>query len=192
MKQKIKRLTALVCAVAMMAVLCVTLAPVNTAYGATLNEQLAETRAKKQEIQQQLDQIKSDKAKALENNYTLRINKKKLANSSNNSKKESLQMTIDDNIQRIGSSVDSAYKNVIQSQTAYQQAAVSLEVASKNMEAAERKMQIGTLSRLDYLTQQYAYLQAQVAMEDASMALFQAVESYDWNINGLASASAGM
>ena len=134
----------------------------------------------------------ADKAKALENNYTLRINKKKLANSSNNSKKESLQMTIDDNIQRIGSSVDSAYKNVIQSQTAYQQAAVSLEVASKNMEAAERKMQIGTLSRLDYLTQQYAYLQAQVAMEDASMALFQAVESYDWNINGLASASAGM
>ena len=120
----------------------------------------------------------ADKAKALENNYTLRINKKKLANSSNNSKKESLQMTIDDNIQRIGSSVDSAYKNVIQSQTAYQQAAVSLEVASKNMEAAERKMQIGTLSRLDYLTQQYAYLQAQVAMEDASMALFQAVESY--------------
>jgi len=134
----------------------------------------------------------ADKAKALENNYTLRINKKKLANSSNNSKKESLQMIIDDNIQRIGSSVDSAYKNVIQSQTAYQQAAVSLEVASKNMEAAERKMQIGTLSRLDYLTQQYAYLQAQVAMEDASMALFQAVESYDWNINGLASASAGM
>ena len=134
----------------------------------------------------------ADKAKALENNYTLRINKKKLANSSNNSKKESLQMTIDDNIQRIGSSVDSAYKNVIQSQTAYQQAAVSLEVASKNMEAAERKMQIGTLSRLDYLTQQYAYLQAQVAMEDASMALFQAMESYDWNLSGLASASAGM
>ena len=134
----------------------------------------------------------ADKARALENNYTLRINKKKLANSSNNSKKESLQMTIDDNIQRIGSSVDSAYKNVIQSQTAYQQAAVSLEVASKKMEAAERKMQIGTLSRLDYLNQQYAYLQAQVAMEDASMALFQAVESYDWNIDGLASASAGM
>ena len=134
----------------------------------------------------------ADKAKARENHYTLRSHKKKLANSSNNSKKESLQMTIDDNIQRIGSSVDSAYKNVIQSQTAYQQAAVSLEVASKNMEAAERKMQIGTLSRLDYLTQQYAYLQAQVAMEDASMALFQAVESYDWNINGLASASAGM
>lgn len=134
----------------------------------------------------------ADKAKALENNYTLRINKKKLANSSNNSKKESLQMTIDDNIQRIGSSVDSAYKNVIQSQTAYQQASVALEVASKNMEAAERKMQIGTLSRLDYLTQQYAYLQAQVAMEDASMALFQAMESYDWNLSGLASASAGM
>ena len=66
MKQKIKRLTALVCAVAMMSALCLALRPVDTAYGASLNDQLAETRAKKQEIQQQLDQIKSDKAKALE------------------------------------------------------------------------------------------------------------------------------
>ena len=133
-----------------------------------------------------------DKEKALENNYTLRINRKKLANSSNNSKKESLQMTIDDNVQRIGASVDSAYKNVIQAQTAYQQASVSLDVASKNMEAAERKMSIGTISRLDYLSQQYAYLQAQTAMKNADMDLFQAMESYDWSVNGLASASAGM
>ena len=134
----------------------------------------------------------ADKEKALENNYTLRINRKKLANSSSNSKKESLQMTIDDNIQRIGSSVDSAYKNVIQAQTAYQQASVALDAASKNMEAAERKMTIGTISRLDYLSQQYAYLQAQTAMKNADMDLFQAMESYDWNVNGLASASAGM
>ena len=134
----------------------------------------------------------ADKEKALENNYTLRINRKKLANSSSNSKKGSLQMTIDDNIQRIGASVDSAYKNVIQAQTAYQQASVALDAASKNMEAAERKMTIGTISRLDYLSQQYAYLQAQTAMKNADMDLFQAMESYDWNVNGLASASAGM
>ena len=66
MKSKLKQLTALVCAAAMMAALCLALRPVDTAYGASLNDQLAETRAKKQEIQQQLDQIKSDKAKALE------------------------------------------------------------------------------------------------------------------------------
>ena len=66
MKTKLKQLTALVCAVAMMAALCLALRPVDTAYGAGLNDQLAETRAKKQEIQQQLDKIKSDKAKALE------------------------------------------------------------------------------------------------------------------------------
>ena len=52
MKQKIKRLTALECAVAMMAALCLALRPEDTAYGASLNDQLAETRAKKQEIQQ--------------------------------------------------------------------------------------------------------------------------------------------
>ena len=66
MKSKLKQLTALVCAAAMMAALCLALRPVDTAYGASLNDQLAETRAKKQEIQQQLDKIKSDKAKALE------------------------------------------------------------------------------------------------------------------------------
>ena len=66
MKSKLKQLTALVCAVAMMAALCLAVRPVDTAYGAGLNDQLAETRAKKQEIQQQLDKIKSDKAKALE------------------------------------------------------------------------------------------------------------------------------
>ena len=60
MKQKIKRLTALVCAAAMMAALCLALRPVDTAYGVTLNEQLAETRAKKQEIQQQVkEEIRS-------------------------------------------------------------------------------------------------------------------------------------
>lgn len=134
----------------------------------------------------------ADKEKALENSYTLRINKKKLANSSSNSKKESLQMTIDDNIQRIGASVDLAYKNVIQAQIAYQQAAVALATETKNMEAAERKMQIGSISRLDYLSQQYAFLQAQTSQKSADMALFLAMESYDWNLNGLASASAGM
>ena len=29
-------------------------------------------------------------------------------------------------------------------------------------------------------------------MKNADMDLFQAMESYDWNVNGLASASAGM
>lgn len=136
--------------------------------------------------------LAADKEKALENNFTLRINRKKLANSSNNSKKDSLQMTIDNNIQQIGASMDSAYKNVIQAQTAYQQAVVSLAAAQKSMESASLGLQVGTISRLDYLSQEYAYLQAQTAMKNADMDLFQAMESYDWNVNGLASASAGM
>lgn len=134
----------------------------------------------------------SDKEKALENNYTLRINRRKLANSSSNSKKESLQMTIDDNIQRIGASVDSAYNNVIQAQTAYQQAAIALSAAARDMEKADSEIAIGTISPLDYKSRQLSYLQAQIAMKNADMDLFQAMESYDWNVNGLASASAGM
>lgn len=131
----------------------------------------------------------ADKEKALENNYTLKINERKLSNSNSTSNKDSLQMTIDDNKQRIAASVDEAYKNVLQAQSSYQQAVVSLAAATKAMETADLNKKLGSLSNLDYVSQQYAYLQAQTAMKDADMGLFQAMESYDWNIKGLASAT---
>lgn len=134
----------------------------------------------------------TDKEKALENSYALKINERKLANSDSGSKKDSLKLTIDDNKQRIAASVDEAYKNVIQAQSAYEQAAVSLAAAAKAKEIADQSLQLKIIINLDHLSKDYAYLQAQTAMKDADMGLFQAMESYDWNINGLASASSGM
>lgn len=134
----------------------------------------------------------ADKEKALENNYTLKINERKLANSAGVSGRDSLKMTIEDNKQRIASSVDEAYKNVLQAQSAYQQASVSLAAAVKTKEIADQKLQLQMISNLDHLSQEYAFLQAQTAMKNADMGLFQAMESYDWNIKGLSSAAAGM
>ena len=54
------------------------------------------------------------------------------------------------------------------------------------MEAAEQKMAIGTISRLEYETQKNTYEQARIAVKTADMNLFQAMETYDWNVNGLA------
>ncbi len=127
-----------------------------------------------------------DLEKALANNYTLKMNEKRLSNAESNSSKESLQLTIDDNRQKIASSLNTAYNTVLQSKTAYDQAVTALETETKNMEAAEQKMAIGTISRLEYETQKNTYEQARIAVKTADMNLFQAMETYDWNVNGLA------
>lgn len=133
----------------------------------------------------QMDPV-ADKEKALEQNYALRINKKKLANAGSNSSKDSIQLNIDDNIQKIGVALNSAYRNVQQAKLAYDQASTNLAMEAKNMQKAELSYQIGSISRQDYITQQHAYASKQTAMKMADLSLFQAMENYDWAVNGLA------
>ena len=127
-----------------------------------------------------------DLAAALENNYTLRMNRKKFDNSTGTNKKDSLQDTIKDNEQKIGTSLNGAYQSVLEAKNTYDQAAAAFAVESKNMEAADRKMQIGAISRLEYLNQQYTYQEKETNLKIADMKLFQAMESYDWTVKGLA------
>lgn len=133
----------------------------------------------------QMDPV-ADKEKALEQNYALRINKKKLANAGSNSTKDSIQLSIDDNIQKIGVALNSAYRNVQQAKLAYDQASMDLAMEARNMQTAELSYQVGNMSKHDYITQQYAYAAKQTAMKMADLSLFQAMENYDWAVNGLA------
>ncbi|MEX0125405.1 TolC family protein, partial [Clostridium butyricum] len=71
---------------------------------------------------------------------------------------------------------------------AYDQAVAEFELEIKNMETAEHKQQVGTLSRLDYMKQKNAFNTKNVSLKKAQLALFQAVQTYDNAIKGLASA----
>ncbi len=127
-----------------------------------------------------------DLAAALENNYTLRMNRKKYDNATGTNIKDNLQDTIKNNEQKIGNSLNGAYQGVLEAKNTYDQAAAAFAVESKNMEAADRKMQIGAISRLEYLNQQYTYQEKETNLKIADMKLFQAMETYDWTVKGLA------
>jgi outer membrane protein TolC len=102
--------------------------------------------------------------------------------------KETLKRTVSSNEQNIKSEIVKNYQAVQQAKASYEQAKGEFELESKNMETAERKQQIGTLSRLDYMKQKNIFNTKDNAMKKAQLTLFQAVQTYDNAVNGLASA----
>ncbi len=55
----------------------------------------------------------ADKAQAVENSYTMKVNKRKLENAKSDDTKETLEKTIREDTQTIGASVTGSYQNVL-------------------------------------------------------------------------------
>lgn len=125
---------------------------------------------------------------ALNNNYTLKINRRKLNNATAEVTKETLKRTVSNNEQTIKSELVKSQQAVLQAKASYDQATAELELEGKNMETAEHKQQVGTLSRLDYMKQKNAFNTKSIALKKAQLTLFQAVQTYDNAVSGLASA----
>ncbi|WP_235839164.1 TolC family protein, partial [Clostridium sp. Marseille-P2415] len=130
----------------------------------------------------------TDKETALQNNYTLKINKRKLENAMADITKNTLKRTISSNEQNINTELVKSYQAVLQAKASYEQAAAEYDLESKNMDTAERKHQVGMMSQLDYQKQKNAYNTKSIAVKTAELTLFQAVQTYDNAVNGLASA----
>ncbi|MCI8658936.1 MAG: TolC family protein [Lachnospiraceae bacterium] len=131
----------------------------------------------------------TDKEQAIENNYTRKVNKKKLANAASDNVILSLEKTIADNEQKIGSSLVTNYQNVLTAKLAYDQAVAELDVESRNLHSLEVNFQQGNASRMQMENQQYVVQNKQLAVEIADLNLFQTMETYDWAVNGLAGTS---
>lgn len=129
-----------------------------------------------------------DKAKAIENNYTWKVNKRKLDNATAESTRETLRNTIGDNEQKIGSDLVLKHQAVLQLKSSYDQAVSDFNLAAQNMQSADMKLQVGSIARLEHLQTQNTYVAKQAAVKTADLNLFQAIETYDWAINGLAAA----
>lgn len=131
----------------------------------------------------------ADKEQALENNYTLKVNKKKLANASSGNTKESLQKTIEDNERKIGSALVTNYQNVLTAKLAYDQAEANLDLAKRNLNSLQLQFDQGKASRNQLENQQITVENAELSLKTADLTLFQTMETYDWAVNGLASTS---
>ena len=123
---------------------------------------------------------------ALENNYTLKINKRKLENARSKTTRESLETKIRNNEKQIGASLSSAYKNVLSARLSYEQAVAEAQLEETNTAAG--KLQAGMMTSLEYKEQEYKMESSRLNAEMAAVSLFQAMETYDWSVKGLASA----
>ena len=72
---------------------------------------------------------------------------------------------------------------------AYDQAVAELDVELRNLRSLEVNFGQGNASRTQLESQQYAVQNKQLAVKIADMNLFQAMETYDWAVNGLAGTS---
>ena len=125
---------------------------------------------------------------ALENNYTLKINKRKLENARSKTTRESLETKIRNNEKQIGASLSSAYKNVLSARLSYEQAVAEAQLEETNTNIAAGKLQAGMMTSLEYKEQEYKMESSRLNAEMAAVSLFQAMETYDWYVKGLASA----
>lgn len=130
----------------------------------------------------------ADLAAALENNYTLRINRRKLENARDGLTKENLQTAIANNERKIGNSLNSASRSVLTAQIQLQQARAALALAQQDLNLASGKLSAGMITQREYNTSARALQNAQFSVRSAELTLFTAMENYDWAVKGLAAA----
>lgn len=86
---------------------------------------------------------------------------------------------------KIKTELESLYQKVLESKTSYEAAQTALEGAAITMNGNDLKYQMGMLGRLEYLQTKIAYLQQKMTYDMAVLSLKQAIENYDWALNGV-------
>ena len=133
--------------------------------------------------------LEEDVSRGVENNYSLKILEKKIANAKSGTNKTSLEQSLKSQKETAASSIKNAYESMMISKSDYEQALNTYEIEAAAMAAAERKMAAGTTTRNDYVTQQTAFAAAQVNVRTQKLALLKAQLEYRWSVDGLASVS---
>lgn len=132
----------------------------------------------------------ADKQAAIDNNYTLKYNRLSYEQLTDGSvEQQNMARTIEDQTAAISSSLENLYNQVLQKRNEYQTAVAALELEKTKMEAADRKMSVGTIGRLEYLQQKNSYAAKETAVKTADLALFQVMETYDQAVEGNLSVS---
>lgn len=129
--------------------------------------------------------LEADRQKALENNYDLQYSRRALNNMQENSTdKKNQERTVKNLEQSISASMTNLYSDIQQKKIAWQLAQAELATEQQSMSATETKRSLGMVSSLEYLQAQSSFLGKQIAERTANMSLFQAIEAYNWAVNG--------
>lgn len=129
-----------------------------------------------------------DLEEALDNNYTLRINNRKLENAVGQTTRDSLNNSIQNNKKQIAASLSTAYQKVLNAKLSYERAQAQETLEAENTRIAEGKRAAGMITDMDYRKQENTWKQSSLQVESAKLDLLEAMETYAWSVRGLAAA----
>lgn len=132
--------------------------------------------------------LEADQQYALEHNYTLKINQKKLENAKDEDNRAKLENTIQSNQRQIAVSVVSSWQDLKTAKRNYEQALADQQTEERNMELTRQKWAAGMITKLDFEKQQAALNSKERAVQTAEWNLLESLESYYADVNGLAGA----
>ncbi len=132
--------------------------------------------------------LEADQESAVENNYTLQINQRKYENATTEARRDDLAKTIESNRKNIRVSVASAYQSLQTSRLSYEQAVSDQIAASRDLELAQQKWNAGMITQYEWNEYSVTAETKELAVRRAEIDLLQAYETYQWYVNGLASA----
>lgn len=132
--------------------------------------------------------LEADQQYALEHNYTLKINQKKLENAKDEDNRAKLENTIQSNQRQIAVSVVSAWQDLKTAKRNYEQALADQQTEERNMELTRQKWAAGMITKLDFEKQQATLNSKERAVQTAEWNLLESLETYYADVNGLAGA----
>lgn len=130
--------------------------------------------------------LEKDIPKAIENNYILKVQLRKKENAKSSSQKEDLDIAISNTKAGIQTAMMVAYQNVISARDAYLYAESNASLQEMNFNNIVSKHNLGMASNYELHTQEILKKQTEIAKKQSKIALFRAINGYDWNIRGLA------
>lgn len=133
--------------------------------------------------------VDADIETALNNNYSLQITARRIANARNDTVRETQQKTYENQKETVSSNVKNAYNSLMLAKASYEQAAESLKIQEKELEAAGLRLSAGTITKKAYESLKSGCTAARVSAETEKLNLLNAQLTYQWAVDGLASAS---
>ena len=131
--------------------------------------------------------VEEDIKKALEENYALKIDKRKLGNAKSDTQIKSLNSTISSGTENIKANVQTLYNNLVNAKDKLNLLKAELELSSKDLETIRQKKNLGMATQLEVANKELENIKKNTEKKQAELALRLALENYNSAVNGLAS-----
>ena len=131
--------------------------------------------------------VEEDIKKAVEENYALKINKRKLGNAKSDTQIKSLNSTISSGTENIKANVQTLHKNLVNAKDKLNLLKAELELSSKDLETIRQKKNLGMATQLEVAKKELENIKKNTEKKQAELALRLALENYNSAVNGLAS-----